>query len=158
MRPAVGRSWIKLESEGFHWPCNVLESHETNRFESQLKVFAYMIPHRTRDADAACWALRFQPRGNIHSIAVQTCVIDDDVANVDANAESNLLARWLIPVVDRNLLLHLDRTTNRTVDAVEGDEQRVAPSLYQLPTVLPYRRIYHRMSKRLLAPKRSGVI
>ena len=46
------------------------------------------------------------------------------------------------PVVDRNLLLHLDGTPHCPVDAIEHDEQGVATGLDDPAAVLIDRRVY----------------
>jgi hypothetical protein len=44
-----------------------------------------------------------------------------------SDAETDGPLRWLITVMDRNLLLNLDTAADRTVDAVEHDEQGSPP-------------------------------
>ena len=47
----------------------------------------------------------------------------------------------LISVVGRNLLLHLDGTAHRPVNAIEHDEQGIAPSLDDFAAMLLDRRV-----------------
>ena len=101
-----------------------------------------MIAHRSRDTDAAGGTLGLDSGRYIHGIAVQVCSIGDRVANVDPNAEPKGTIRWLISVMDRNLLLDLYGTTNCTVDAIEHYEQRIAPSLGDLAAMFVNRRVY----------------
>ena len=72
---------------------------------------------------------------------MQISPIGNRVANVDPDAEADSPIRWLISVMDRNLLLHLDGTAHRPVDAVEHDEQEVAAGLDDPATVLLDRRV-----------------
>ena len=101
-----------------------------------------MIAHRSGDADATRRALGFKSRRNIHSIPVQISPISNRVANVDPNPKADSSIRRLIAVVDRDLLLHLDGTAHRPVDAVEHDEQGIASRLDDPAAVLLDRRVY----------------
>src|SRR5580704_17036490 len=95
----------------------------------------HMIPHRTRDADAAHWAFRLQSGCDVHAIAMEVSAIGNHVADVDADAEANASVRCLIAVTDWHLLLHLDRAAHSTIDAVEGHQKRIAASLRHSATV-----------------------
>ena len=88
-----------------------------------------MIAHRSRDADAARRTLGLKSGRHIHDIAVDISAIWNHIANVDADAEADCPIRRLVAIVGRHLLLHLHGTAHRSIDAVEHDEQRVAPGV-----------------------------
>jgi hypothetical protein len=62
--------------------------------------------------------------------------IRNRVAKIDPYAKADSSIGGLFAVVDRNLLLHLHGAPNGTVDAVENDQQRIAPSLNDPASVL----------------------
>ena len=100
------------------------------------------------DADAARRTFGLNSRRHIHRVAVQVSPIGNRVANVDPDAEADGSIRRLIPIVDRNLLLHLHGAPHRPVDAVEHDEQRVAASLDDPATMLLDRWVYQLSAQR----------
>ena len=66
-------------------------------------------------------------------VTVQISPIGDRVADVDPNPEADWSIRGMIAIMDRNLLLYLDGAAHRSVDAIEHDEQRIAPVWTILP-------------------------
>ena len=114
---------IEPQDKGFHRPRDVLQRERADGLEGQVETVAHMVAHGARDADAAYRALRLQPGGDVHAVAVKIRAMRDHVADVDANAEANAPVRRLIAIVYRHLLLHLDRAAYRAVDAVERDKQ-----------------------------------
>ena len=83
----------------------------------------HMITHRPRDTDTAGWTFGLKPRRHIHRVSVQVSAVGNRVAKVDPDAEADGSIRRLISVMDRNLLLHLNGTTHRPIDAIEHDQQ-----------------------------------
>ena len=57
-----------------------------------------MLPHWSRDADAARRTLGLEPRRHIHHVAVDVSAIWDHIANIDADAEANGTVRGLIAI------------------------------------------------------------
>ena len=73
---------------------------------------------------------------------MQVSAIRNRVADVDPDTKANGSIWRLISVEDRHLLLHLNGTSHRPVDAVEHNEQGVTPSLDDPATMLLYRPVY----------------
>ena len=96
----------------------------------------HMVAHRSRDADAAGWAFGLEPCNYIHRVPMQIGPICNRVADVDPNTETDSQFRRVILVMDRNPLLHLHGAANRSVDAIEHDEQRITARLDDPATVL----------------------
>ena len=80
------------------------------------------------------------------------------ITDVDGDSEADSAIRWLIAVVYRDLLLHLHGTAHRPVDAVECDQQRIAPGLNDPATVLLDGGIDYLSSQRTQSLEGSGVI
>ena len=88
-----------------------------------------MVPHLSRDTDAARWTLGLKPRRYIHDITVDISAIWNHIANIDADAEADGSISGLVTIVSGYLLLHLHGTAHCSVDAVEHNEQGVAPGV-----------------------------
>ena len=59
------------------------------------------------------WCFRFQPRRNIHAIAIEIVAIDDQVAEMQADAEYDGRVLGLVPVGFDHGLLELDGRAKR---------------------------------------------
>ena len=75
----------------------------------------HLLPHRSRHADAARFSQRFQPRSDIDAIARDVGAVNDDVTQVDADAELDALVGSLRLVVPAHGALHVDRATQHPV-------------------------------------------
>ena len=89
-----------------------------------------MVAGTDRETQMLAWrALSLESCSNVNRIAMKVSSIGNRVADVNSNAKSDGAVRKLISVMERDPLLHLHCTTHRTVDAVEHNQQRIAPSL-----------------------------
>src|SRR4029079_13085225 len=77
-------------------------------------------------ADTAGFGQRLQPRGDVDAIAEDVVVVDDDVADVDADAKRDPLLWRHAGVAIRHPALYVDRATHRIDDAGELEQQPVA--------------------------------
>ena len=59
--------------------------------EGQRQLVPDLLVGRARDADAAGLAQRLQPGGDVDAVAENVVAVDDDVADIDADAEDDLL-------------------------------------------------------------------
>ena len=78
-----------------------------------------MIPHRTGDHDPTGVCQPFQACGDIDPIAVDVIVFSDDVAEVDPDAEGDVLVRPKVRVLLAGALLNLDRAAHGLDDTGE---------------------------------------
>ena len=125
----VGRSFIRPHHKCLDGPGNVLQLERPKLLESKIEPVLHMIAHRSRDADTARRTFGLKSGGHIHYIAVDISAIWNHIADVDADAEADGPIRGLVAIADWHLLLHLHRTAHRSVDAVEHDEQGIAPGV-----------------------------
>ena len=137
---ALSRS-IEPHHESLNRSSDVLQIERPKFLERQIEPVMHMIAHRSRDADAARRTFGLKSRRHIHHVAVQVSPIGNRVADVDPDAEADGPIRGLVAIVDRNLLLHLHGTAHRSVDAVEHDEQGIAPGLDDPAAMLLDRRV-----------------
>ena len=78
------------------------------------------------DADPARLGQAFQPRRDIDAVAIDVVALDDDVAEIDADAELDARCPPARRVALGHLALHVDRAAHRVDDAGELDQQAVA--------------------------------
>ncbi len=63
------------------------------------------------NADAARLCQAFETGGDVHSIAKDVAVLDDDVAHIDANPEFDATVGWQRGIALGHCRLHLGRAT-----------------------------------------------
>ena len=97
--------------------------------------------HRVRHADAAGGRLLLQARGDVDAVAKNVVILDDDVAEVDADAELDALLGRDVGIAPRHAGLDLDGALHGLDDALELDQHAVAGGLDQPAVVLGDRRI-----------------
>jgi hypothetical protein len=112
-----------------HYSGNIFELLLTHVFEDEIEAARDIHLHPRRDADPAGLGQAFEPRRNIDAIPENVAILDDDISDIDANAE-------LDPIVARNRRIalghrrpHFDRAAQRVDDAGELDQQTVAHRL-----------------------------
>ena len=142
---------------------DVLQIEGAKLLKSEVEPALHMITHGPRDADTTRRTFGLKSRRHIYRVPMQISPIGNCIANVDPDAEADGAIRRLISVMDRNLLLHLHGTAHRSVDAVEHDQQEIAPGLDDPAAMLLYRGVYQLAAQRpqssrgfLRHPTRSG--
>ena len=81
-------------------------------------------------------AKAFEPRRDIDAVAEDVAVLDDDVAEIDADAELDALLRGDTGIALGHPALHRDGAAHRIDDAGEFDQQAVAGGLDDAAAVL----------------------
>ena len=127
-------------------------------FEHEVEPTVHVIANAARYADSADRTCRFEPCSDVDAIAMQVRAIWNHITDVDAYSEADAPIRRLVAVVHPNLLLHLDRTSHRAIDAVERDQQRVAAGLHHSSAALPDRRVDQRAPQCAQTPQCAGII
>jgi len=108
----------------------------TKLFELSVKAAMYVVPHSPRNAYTTRRTLGLESCRDVDRITVQVSSIRDSVAEVDSNTEEDGSVRRMIPVMDRNLFLHLHGTSHCPVNAVEDDQQGIATGLNNFAAML----------------------
>src|ERR1700693_3471038 len=103
----------------------------------------HVVAYGSRDADSTRRALGLKSCRHIHCVPVEVSAIGYRVAKVDADPKPNGAIRRSVSIMNGDLLLHLHSTAHRAVDAVEYDEQGIAPSLDDPAAMLINRGIDH---------------
>ncbi len=109
------------------------------------------------DEDAAAVGQRFETGGEIHTVAEYVLVVDDDVAECDANAETESLVVGLILLVLGDTGLPRQGTLAGINHAGELTEEPVAKGLDDAPPVVSDQRLDQVLAK-LHQSVMSGVL
>ncbi len=89
-----------------------------------------------RDANSPRVGQAFETRGNIHSVSEDVVVLDDNVADVDADTEHDTLLLGHIGVALGHRVLDFDRALDGFDRAGELGQKTVAHQLDDAPMVL----------------------
>ena len=140
------------DGEDAHRPGDVLDLLLAQILERDIELVADFVAHDPADADAARLGQPFQPRRDIDAVAEDVAVLDDDVAQVDADAE--LDAPVLGTPAFRSAIPRCTSTAQRTASTTLANSTS-SPS----PVVLTMRprcsAIFGSLSSRRIALKRG---
>jgi hypothetical protein len=124
-RRAVGPA----DAEHADRPGDVLDRPLTQILELDAELVAYRIAHRARHEDGAGLRQPLQSGGDVDAVAEDVLAFDDDVAQVDTDAEldARLVGRAAVAVGHAGL--DGDGAANRLDGAGEVDQQAIAGAL-----------------------------
>ena len=86
---------------------DVFDGLLTHIVEFETELVLHLVVYNTRNHNAARIGKRFQPRRHVNAVAVNVVTIDDDIANINADAEldaslsryvgrlRSIIARWM---------------------------------------------------------------
>ena len=132
---------LPFHAEGLNGPFDVLEREAAEVVERGLEPARHRFVDRPRNHDAARRRFALQPRRNVHAVAVEIVAIDDQVAEVQADAEHKGGVRRLVAVGVGHGLLELDRGAQGIHGASELDQRAVAGQLDQPAAITRQRRL-----------------
>ena len=121
------------DTERSDWPRDVLQHLVADVLEAHRQLVADVIPYRPRNNDSAGLGQSFEAGRNIDAIAKDVIGLDNDIAEVDADAEGDFLVGLIAAVSLGGALLDLDRATQRFHDTDEFRQQAIAGFLDQVP-------------------------
>jgi hypothetical protein len=153
-----GRGKIGPKHKRLNWPSDVLESERAKLFERESEPVLHMVPNWSRNANATGRAFGLDSSRDIHRFTVQISPVGNRVANIDSNAEADGSIGRLITVMYRNPLLYLHGTAHGPINAVEHNQERIAPSLDDPTAMLVDRGVYQVPTQRPKTCESSCVI
>src|ERR1700722_19408315 len=121
---------------GTYWSRNVLDLLLAHIFEGKVELVADLIANHLADTDPARLGQCLETCRDVDPVPVNVPPIDDDVANVDANAEPDAAFGWHPRIALVHLPLHVDCAAHRVDYAGELDEQSVTSGFDDSATVL----------------------
>jgi hypothetical protein len=98
-------------------PRDVLERLLAHILELEGELVAHLVAHHAADADAAWLRQGFKPSGDVDAIAENVVPIDDDVAEIDADAKFDTRFGRHTGISPGHLSLHVNahRTASTTL-------------------------------------------
>jgi len=117
-------------------PRDVLDALLAEIRERIGQLVADLVAHHPGDADPARRGERFQARRYVHTIAKDVVVLDDDVAEIDPDPETDPAVLGCGGLAVNHRPLQFGRTAHRVDDAREFRQHPVA-SVLDDPTVMP---------------------
>ena len=103
-------------------------------------------------------ASAFEAGGDVHAVAVDVVILDDDVAEVDADAERDAPVLGQLSLALGDAVLDRDRAFDGIDDARELDQGAVAHQLDDAAAVLGDQRLDEVLAQRLQARDRAGLV
>jgi hypothetical protein len=94
--------------------------------KGNLELASYVFLNASRNANAARLSYPFQTYRYVHSIAENVAVLDDDIANIDANAELDPPLPRQVGVAFSHAALHIKRAAHGVHHAAELSQDSVA--------------------------------
>jgi hypothetical protein len=120
---------------------DILELLVARIFEGCVDLAAHLLESVIGYANAARLLDTFQSRGDIDAVAENITLLDDDIANVNADTDFNALFGRDVLITLRHSALRLDRTAGGIHGTAEFDQYSVASTLDDAAVVLGDRRL-----------------
>jgi hypothetical protein len=95
-----GNSGNNRDFHGLDRPRNVRQIERAKLFRNEIEPPLNIVPHLSRDTDAAWRTLGLKPCRYIRDIAVDIRAIWNHIANIDADAEADGSIRGLVVIMD----------------------------------------------------------
>src|SRR5215471_9967019 len=119
-----------------HRPSDVLDPLLAAVLEGNVELVADLVAHYPADTDFSRRSQSFEPCGDIDAVAVNVALVEDHVAQIDADAEFDPLLHRHVGVALDHRPLHRYCAAYRVDDTREFDEQPVAGGLDNAASVL----------------------
>jgi hypothetical protein len=139
-------------------PGDVLDLLLAQILEGEVELVAHLLVRRAAEADAAGLGQGFQPRREIDPVAEDVAVVEDDVAEVDPDAELDAPGGRDIGVAFGHAVLDFDRAAHRVDDAAKLHQQAVAGGLDDAAMVLGDLRVAQLAPDRLQRGERAFLV
>ena len=137
---------------------DVLQAAFTQGVEAVRQLAPDLVVDLAGDADGARLGQGLQAGGEVDTLAVDVAVLDDDIAEADADSEPNAFRLGSLTRVLGDICLDLDRAAYRLDDAGEFAKQPVAHELDQTASVLGQKGLDHLLATRLEPLQGAGLV
>jgi hypothetical protein len=119
-----------------HRPCDVLDLLLAPILEDKGQPVANVVMNRIGDEHPAGIGQSFDLGGDVDAVDIEIAAFDDDIAEIDADAQFDAALRHNAGVPSGHRLLHRDRAAHRIDDASELHQQAIARGLDDAAVVL----------------------
>jgi hypothetical protein len=137
---------------------DVLDPVLAHRLEGEVELRLDLVPDVAGDADAARLGQPLQAGRDIDTIAQDVAVLDDDVADVDADPERDAPILGHRGLALDNAVLNRDRAFDRIHRARELDQGTIAHQLDDSAVVLGDQRLDELLAQRPQPRDRAGLV
>jgi hypothetical protein len=153
-----GRRAQPLHAPSAHRTCDVFDLLFADVGKPNLELAAHLLLHEVRHANATGIGQLLQACCDVHAVAEDVVAVNDDVANVYADAERDAVLPRDVGVVRSHRGLDADDAAHGINYARELQQQPVARRLDDAPAVLADFRVDHRAPQRLQGSQRTALI
>ena len=136
-----------LDDDSIHRLGNILQRLRTHIVEGDINLAADLPLGVIGNADAAGFRNPFEPRGDVDAVAKDIVVVDNDVADVDADAKLYPPVLWGVGIVLGHVALDFQSTSRRVHRAGELNESAVPGILDDASAMMSDFGIEKRLSK-----------
>jgi hypothetical protein len=137
---------------------DILECLQTHILLGDVYLAPNLPTSIVGDTDAAGVGYSFKARGNVDAIAEDVVVIDDDIADVDADPEIDPHCRGDVGVLRRHSALDFDRTARGVDRTRKLDQHAVAGGLDDAAAMRSDRGVDNDPSSRLQPGQRAFLV
>jgi hypothetical protein len=117
-------------------PGDVLKLPLAKIFEGQIQLVAHLIVHHSAHTDPIGFGEGFEPCRNVDAIAENIVAVDNNVPEVDADAELDAMVRRHALIAILHRVLNLDCALDGFDHAREFDQKAIARCLDDAALVL----------------------
>src|SRR5205823_9976882 len=107
-------------------PRDVLEAPLAHIVECDIEAVAHLVAHEAADANSARLSQCLQPRRDIDAVAMDVTILDDDIAQINADTKFDAPLGRDRRIAFGHAFLHRDRAGDRLNNARELYEDAVA--------------------------------
>src|SRR5262249_44516737 len=118
-----------------HRRCNILEMPHSSILELDFELVPHLPVGIFGDADAPRFRDPFQTCRHVDAVAENAADVQDDIAEINADAELDPFVRRHALVALRHAALNMDRAAHRVHDAAELDQHPIAGGFNDAPAV-----------------------
>ena len=149
---------VDADPEDAHRTGDVLDLDLAHVLERDIELVAHLVARRARDADAPRHRQPLDSRRHVDAVAIDVVALDDDVAEVDADAEHQALVLGRVGLIRSNGFLNLHRAGDGVDHAGELDQGAVAHQLDDATAMAGNERIDDRAAQGLEAVERARLV
>ncbi len=141
-----------------YWIGNILERLFSTIFERVGELRTHVLVHRGGDADSAGLRQRFEASGYVDSIPQDVVIVDDDITEIDADAQYDALRVRESGVPPSHRLLQRDGASHRLHRTRELHQNAVAFDPDDPPSMSLDVRRHHVPQYALQTPPRADLV
>src|SRR5215472_2191713 len=121
---------VEIHTVDFDWTSDIFEVPQPQLLEREGELFEQMVMRLARKVDPTGLGDGLKPGGNINAVAIEVVAIDDDIAEIDADAKLYAFFTRNRGVSFVHATLHLDRAAHGIDHARKLNQNSVTGGLH----------------------------